>query len=39
MAIISVRNLSKSFGADELFSGITFGIEDRDKVGLVGVNG
>ena len=39
MALISVSSLSKSFGADELFSGVTFGIEDRDKVGLVGVNG
>lgn len=39
MAIISVSNLSKSFGADELFKDVTFGIEERDKVGLVGVNG
>ena len=37
--ILSVENLSKRFGAEEIFSGITFQIQERDRIGLVGVNG
>ena len=36
---LSVENLSKSFNEKELFSGITFGINQGQKVALVGHNG
>lgn len=39
MALLSLSNVSKSFGADELFSGVSFTIEANHKVGLVGING
>jgi ATP-binding cassette subfamily F protein 3 len=37
--MISVDNLSKSFGAQALFDGISFKINRRERVGLVGRNG
>ena len=37
--LISLEDVSKSFGATEIFSGITAKIEDRDRIGLIGVNG
>uniref|UniRef100_A0A831T917 ABC transporter ATP-binding protein n=1 Tax=Thermorudis peleae TaxID=1382356 RepID=A0A831T917_9BACT len=37
--ILSVENLSKRFGAEKIFSGVTFQIRERDRIGLVGVNG
>lgn len=39
MSILTVTNLSKSFGADQLFSDITFSIAAGQKFGLVGRNG
>ena len=39
MSILTVTNLSKSFGADQLFSDITFAIAAGQKFGLVGRNG
>ncbi len=36
---LQVENLTKSFGADVLLSGITFGIDEGDKVGLIAKNG
>lgn len=36
---LQVENLTKSFGADVLFSGITFGLDEGDKVGLIAKNG
>ena len=39
MALLSLSNVSKSFGADELFSNVSFTIEDNHRIGLVGVNG
>lgn len=38
-AIIEVENLSKSIGDLELFSGISFSIEEGEKVGLIAKNG
>ena len=29
----------KSFGTDVIFSGVSFEIQENDRVGLVGVNG
>ncbi|MBX7149965.1 ATP-binding cassette domain-containing protein, partial [bacterium] len=39
MPILSVQNLSKSFGARLLFSGLNFGIEEKERIGLIGPNG
>jgi len=37
--ILSVTNLQKSFITEEIFSGVTFQIAEREHVALVGVNG
>ena len=37
--MISIENLSKSFGAHTLFENISFKINHRERVGLVGRNG
>ena len=37
--LLTVRNLAKSFGPRLLFSGITLGLEEGDRVGLIGANG
>ena len=39
MALLSLSNIKKSFGSNELFSGISFTIEDHHRIGLVGANG
>ncbi len=39
MNILSAQNLTKSHGIKQLFSGLSFGIEDTDRVGLIGANG
>lgn len=40
MAILcSVKNLEKSFGAQHLFQGLSFGIFEGEKLGLIGANG
>ena len=39
MSLLSVNNLEKSFGPDLLFSGVSFKLEWRQKLGLVGRNG
>lgn len=39
MTALSVHRLSKYFGERCLFDNLTFDVGDRDKVGLVGVNG
>ena len=39
MNLLSVENISKSYGIKALFGDITFGIEERDKIGLIGING
>lgn len=39
MIVLSCKNLSKSYGIDEILKGITFSINDNDKVGLIGANG
>jgi len=37
--LISVNNLSVQFTGTDLFSGVTFNVSDRDRIGLVGKNG
>lgn len=37
--ILSIENLAKTYGEKTLFENINFGIEEGDKIGIVGVNG
>ncbi|MCM1363556.1 MAG: ABC-F family ATP-binding cassette domain-containing protein [Faecalibacterium sp.] len=39
MALVSANNLTISFSEVDIFSGISFQIEAKDKIGLIGVNG
>lgn len=39
MNIVSIEKLSKSYGMKPLFSNVSFGIDENDKIGLIGVNG
>ncbi len=37
--LINVSKLKKSFGEDVLFSDVSFSIDDKDKIGFIGING
>ncbi|MCD8301280.1 MAG: ABC-F type ribosomal protection protein [Clostridiales bacterium] len=37
--ILSVQNVSKSFGEDVVLNGVSFHVEDYEKVAIVGING
>lgn len=39
MNLLTAENLSKSYGTKVLFSNISFGIQDKEKIGIIGVNG
>lgn len=39
MNIMTVEHLSKSYGEKNLFRDASFGMDDRDKIGVIGVNG
>ncbi len=39
MNLLSVENLAKSYGERVLFQNVNFGIENSDKIGVIGVNG
>lgn len=39
MAILNVSGLCKSFGTDVILKDVNFLIEEKDKIGLVGLNG
>lgn len=39
MNILSLENVSKTFGIKPLFSAITFGLDEADKIGVIGANG
>src|SRR5579859_6178953 len=39
MSLLVVNNLEKSFGPDTIFTGVSFKLEWRQKLGLVGRNG
>lgn len=37
--IVSLENVSKNYGFRPLFEGVTIGLENRDKIGIIGANG
>lgn len=39
MALVAATNLSKNFGAEQIFSGLSFQIGNHARIGLVGPNG
>ncbi len=39
MSILTASNLGKAYGADDVFSGLSFSLARGDKVALVGANG
>ncbi|QED48337.1 ABC-F family ATP-binding cassette domain-containing protein [Cytobacillus dafuensis] len=39
MKMISIENVTKTYGEKELFNDLSFTISERDRVGLIGVNG
>jgi ATP-binding cassette subfamily F protein 3 len=39
MPLASARGLGHAFGAQDIFAGVTFEIQPRDRIALVGVNG
>lgn len=39
MHLLSVEHISKTYGEKVLFKDVTFGVEDGDKIGIIGVNG
>lgn len=38
-SFLQIENLTKSFGDRVLFSGVTFGVYEGDKIGLIAKNG
>ncbi len=39
MPIVTINNLGKSYGAERIFEGVGFTINEHDRIGLVGPNG
>ncbi|MFI5272359.1 MAG: ABC-F family ATP-binding cassette domain-containing protein [Ktedonobacterales bacterium] len=39
MSLAVINNLTKSYGAELIFSGVSFRVEPRERIGLVGPNG
>ena len=39
MPIVSVIQVGKSFGAERVFAGVSFQVDEQDRIGLVGPNG
>ncbi|MBA4124868.1 MAG: ABC-F family ATP-binding cassette domain-containing protein [Acidobacteria bacterium] len=39
MNILSLENVSKNYGIKPLFENVTIGLEDTDKIGIIGANG
>ena len=39
MNLLSIENLAKTYGERILFEKVTFGVDEGDKIGLIGVNG
>ena len=39
MALLQVNNLFMGFTGETLFKNISFSIDEKDKIGMIGVNG
>jgi ATP-binding cassette subfamily F protein uup len=39
MSVVTVRGLAKAHGLKQVFTDLSFGIDDRDRIGIIGVNG
>ena len=39
MNILSLENVSKTYGIKPLFESVSFGLDESDKVGVIGANG
>ena len=39
MPIVNVNQVGKSFGAERIFAGVSFQINEHDRIGLIGPNG
>lgn len=39
MNLLTAENVTKSYGTKILFDNISFGIQDQEKIGIIGVNG
>lgn len=39
MPLMTIEQLAKSYGEKVLFKDVTFGVEEGDKIGIIGVNG
>lgn len=39
MNILSLENVSKNYGIKPLFENVTLGLEDTDRIGIIGANG
>ena len=39
MHLLSVENISKSYGEKKLLNGVSLGLNEGDKIGLIGLNG
>ncbi|HAX72292.1 MAG TPA: ABC transporter, partial [Firmicutes bacterium] len=39
MNLMTIENISKSYSVKTLLDNISFGINDGEKIGLIGVNG
>ncbi len=39
MVVLTVEGIKKHYGIKKLFSNVSFGIDDNDKIGIIGANG
>lgn len=39
MIVLSCTNISKAYVVDTILENISFSVEDKDKIGLIGLNG
>src|SRR5690554_5891656 len=39
MNLLSIESITKSYGEKPLFNNISFGINEGDKIGIIGING
>ena len=39
MIILNANNLGKVYNGEDLFSGVGFSIDSKDKIGFIGING